>query len=347
MPKMRWWLLALAGLTGLAGAAVQAAETEPQADPVVGQFARPRPDADGVPTRVTLGFMFVDVVEVNDLTQEFTADVFFRMRWHDPRLALPADTGNRGERVFPVSEVWSPQPGSLNRREIEKLLPDVVTVDADGLVTYLQRAYGSFAVRMDLRSFPRDRQTLEVQIASYRYSPEEVEFEIEELSGLVRGLAVTGWQVEVGEPNIGPMVIGGSGREFAGATFRLIATREVDYYILTMALPLFFIAAMAWGVFWLDPSLLPPRTGISTAAVFSLIAFRFSLKVSLPRISYLTTADWYVLAATILVFGTFGHVILVARTAKMRGEEQARKIDRWGRWGYALLLAGLLVVSFL
>ena len=200
---------------------------------------------------------------------------------------------------------------------------------------------------MDLRSFPRDTQALEVQMASYRYSADEVEFEIEELSGLAEGLAVTGWQIEVGEPQFGPIVLGGAGREFAGATFRLIATREVDYYILTMALPLFFIAAMAWGVFWLDPSLLPPRTGISTAAVFSLIAFRFSLKVSLPRISYLTYADWYVLAATVLVFGAFGHVILAATVAKTRGEEQARRMDRWGRWGYAVMLAGLLLVSLI
>lgn len=332
------WLLA---------AAVWAADGEPSADPVVGRFARARPDPEGVPTRVTLGFMFLDITEVNDLTQEFTADVLFRMRWRDSRLALPVDASDRGERVFPVSDVWSPQPGSLNRRQVERLMPDVVTVDADGLVTYLQRVYGSFAVRMDLHRFPWDTQTLEVQIASYRYSPDEIEFEIEELSGLAEGLKVTGWQVEVGEPKLEAMVIGGGGRSFAGATFRLIATREVNYYLLTMVLPLFFIATMAWGVFWLDPSLLPPRTGISTAAVFSLIAFRFSLKVSLPRISYLTSADWYVLAATILVFGVFGHVILAATVAKKHGEEQARKIDRWGRWSYALLLAGLLLVSFI
>lgn len=325
--------------------AAWAAESEPTRAQPMGKAIPTRPDPEGVPTRVSLTFLFIDVTEINDLKQEFTADIFLRLQWHDPRLRLPADASSRAERVLPLAEVWQPQVGSFNRRDVDLALPDVVTVDPDGLVTYSQRVFGSFAARMDLHSFPRDTQTLAVEIISYRYSPDEVEFQVEPQSGLMQELSLTGWHVELGESEMAPLVIEGAKRDVAAATFSLAATRDVSYYVLTMGVPLILIALMAWAIFWIDPSLLPPQVGISTAAVFSLIAFRFSLKLSLPRISYLTNADWFVLAVTVLVFSAFGHVIVVGRLAKTDREVLALKFDRWGRWIYLTLLLGLALTA--
>lgn len=322
------WLLAAALVTA-------------QSEPAPGRVAPSRPDPEGVPTRVSLGFLFIDVTSINDLEQEFTADVFFRMTWEDPRLA---QADGAAERVVPISEVWHPQPGALNRREISFSLPNVVKVDADGQVTYSQRAFGTFAARMDLRRFPVDTQSLDVQMVSYRYGPEEVAFEITPVSGLMEEPSVAGWRLEAGDPVVEPLEIRGVGQQFAAASFELRAEREVGYYILTMAMPLLLIALMAWAVFWIDPALLPPQVGISTAAVFSLIAYRFSLKLSLPRISYLTTADWFVLAITILVFSAFGHVILVSWLARTERLEQAKNLDRLGRWTYPVVLLGMVVL---
>ena len=45
--------------------------------------------------------------------------------------------------------------------------------------------------------------------------------------------------------------------------------------------------------------LTPSSLAISTASVFTLIAFRLSLMWSLPKVSYMTTADGFVLAITL------------------------------------------------
>lgn len=325
-------------------AAVCAAEGEQTAASAAARELPSRPDPEGAPTRVSIAFLFIDVTEINDLEQEFTADVFFRMRWRDRRLGLPANASSRAERVLPLAVIWHPELGSINRREVAFSLPEVVTVGPDGVVTYSQRAYGSFAARMDLHRFPADTQTLAIQIASYRYAPDEVEFRIEPTSGLMEELSVVDWGLELGEPEVAPLVIQGAQREFAAATFGLTATREVTYYLLTMGLPLLLIGLMAWAVFWLDPTLMPPRVAISTASVFTLIAFRFALKLSLPRISYLTDLDWFVLAVTVLVFGAFAHVVVSGRLATTERAELARRVDRWGRWIYLVLLLSLTLV---
>ena len=70
-------------------------------------------------------------------------------------------------------------------------------------------------------------------------------------------------------------------------------TRKGDgrYYLLTMFLPMGLIVFMAWTAFWLQPDIVNPRLGISTAAIFSLIALGVSIRLGLPRISYLTNGE--------------------------------------------------------
>jgi hypothetical protein len=97
---------------------------------------------------------------------------------------------------------------------------------------------------------------------------------------------------------------------------------------------------MASLVFWIDPSLLPSQIGVATASIFTLIAFRLSLGLSLPRVSYLTTADRVVLSITLLVFMALGETVFAHRIFKSGREDLARRVDLWSRWVYA----GALVV---
>jgi hypothetical protein len=88
---------------------------------------------------------------------------------------------------------------------------------------------------------------------------------------------------------------------------------------------------MAGSVFWIDPAELGPQVGVSTASVFTLIAFLFSLGDLLPRVSYLTRADQFVLGSTLLVFLAFGEAIMTAKIAQGGNPSLSRKIDHWAR----------------
>jgi F0F1-type ATP synthase membrane subunit c/vacuolar-type H+-ATPase subunit K len=84
---------------------------------------------------------------------------------------------------------------------------------------------------------------------------------------------------------------------------------------------------------------------VATASVFSLIAYRTALRLSLPKVSYMTRADIFVLGATVLVFGALGAAIATGRLAKSGREKLARKIDGWARWMYVAMLLILLIAS--
>jgi hypothetical protein len=232
--------------------------------------------------------------------------------------------------------------GFLNRRVADLVLPQTVRVDPAGQVVYVQRALATFASPLDLRRFPGDAQDLRVQLVSYRYSPGELALRVDRtVTGSLEAFSVTGWQLGLGAADVASFVLPGADLARAGITFRLRAQRETNYYILTMFIPMVLIALMGWCVFWIDPSLLPSQIAVSTASVFTLIAFRFSISFSLPKISYLTVADQFMLAITLLVFTALGQAVLTGRLAKSGKAALARSLDRGGRWIYFAALASL------
>ena len=303
----------------------------------------PRPDPEGTPTDVSIGLYFLDVAQIDDVAQEFAADVVVQASWTDPRLA---DPGAPPTRVLPLAEIWDPEMGFLNRRAVDLIIPETVRVDPAGHVVYVQRALATFASPLDLRRFPRDEQEIGVQLVSYRYASGELDLRVNRTTtGRREVFSITGWQLELGTATVTPLVLPGVDLTRAGLTFRLTAQREGYYYLLTMFIPMVLIALMAWCVFWIDPSLLPSQIAISTASIFTLIAFRFSMNFSLPRVSYLTTGDRFMLAITLLVFTALGQAVVTGRLAKSGKEALARSLDRWGRWIYLAALASVCWVT--
>ena len=258
-----------------------------QTAPLHEELTARRPDPDGVPTRISLAFYLVDIESIDDPKQEFTADLYLIARWRDARLALPDGSGDGPQRLLPVTQIWQPDFAILNRRSMEATLPAVARVDAQGNVEFTQRLRGGFSSPLDLRRFPFDRQQLEIQFISHRYAPDELEFVVGRTLRR-ESFSVAGWSI--GEPlgEVTPLEVPAI-RGRAGLTVRVEAERQRTFYMLTLVLPLTLIALMAWSVFWVDPSLLPSQLAISTASVFTLIAFRLSLMWSLPKATiYLT-----------------------------------------------------------
>jgi len=303
------------------------------------RYLRPNPEAG--PTPVQVGVFVIDLIEIDDIHQSFTANLYFDVRYSDPRLADP----NAPEvRVFAVEQIWWPNLGLVNRRNLDVLFPNVLKVDRRGNVTYNQRVYGDFSARLSLRRFPFDSQLLPIEVASFSLSPKELNLTMDpDFTGRFESLSLTGWEVLTGGIDTLPKRAEAVGLE--QLTFHLNVARRIAFYRWSILVPLGFIVLMAWCVFWIDPQYLPTQVGLSTASVFSLIAFRFSLRALLPRVDYMTYLDEFVLASTVLVFLALGQAILTGRLAKIGHEPLADRIDVWSRSIYLLVFAILTVLT--
>jgi len=106
------------------------------------------------------------------------------------------------------------------------------------------------------------------------------------------------------------------------------------------------IVLMAWAVFWIDPSQIGPQIGLSTATIFTLIAYRFAIALQLPRVSYLTKLDYFILLLTIMVFLALGEAVAASKISYDGNKELARNIDKYSRVIYIIALVIILLIMF-
>ncbi len=305
-----------------------------------------RPNASGASTEVTINAFLIDIDEIDDVRQRFNVDMFVNIAWHDPRLALPEKERSGRIRTLPRSRIWTPRGMVVNDRGLTAQLPLVVDVDDLGNVVYRQRLAGELSVDLDLREFPFDTQRLLIDVISYQYNPDEVRFSPNgNFSANVEAFSVEGWSFTLLETKFWEFSVPAAGVVRPRMTFILEAQRDPQYYLLTMFLPMSLIVFMSWTAFWIQPNIVPPRIAISTASIFSLIAFGFSVRLSLPRVSYVTRADLFVLGCTLLVFLALGAAVIGSRWASADKLEQAIRLNAGARWVYAALFFVVAVAA--
>lgn len=304
-----------------------------------------RPNAGGEPEQVTLRLGLLDIVEVDDREQVFIADLFVEMGWRDARLA--SNEGATGLHTVSLDDIWTPRLTVVNSRGLDMLLPNVATVDGQGHVTARQRLTGRLGVELDLRDFPFDKQRLPIEVVSYQYSQDELEFTADsEMIAKLDEMSGNGWVFEALDPEPFVYRMQDGGRGVSGLVFAVSAEREAEYFVLTIALPMTVILFLAWMVHWLPGDVIPARMGTASATVFSLIAFGVSFRLTLPKITYLTDADRFVLYSTVLVLASLAVTIVGVRLVGADRPEAAERLARRAQVGFPILY-GLIVLLVL
>jgi len=154
-------------------------------------------------------------------------------------------------------------------------------------VRYQQPMYGDFSALLDLRRFPFDTQQLPVEVVAYSLGPEDLNFVVDrERSGRLESLSLAGWSILTA--GVGTLPKRAEAVNLEQLVFHITVAREIPFYRWSILVPLCLIVMMAWCVFWIDPQYLPSQVGLSTASVFAMIAFRFSLRALLPKVDYMT-----------------------------------------------------------
>ena len=303
-----------------------------------------RPDPEQGPTQVEVQIFLLDLDAIDSASQNFEANVYFEATWKDSRLVDEA-RGNTITRS--LGEVWHPRFQLLNQQRIWKSLPDVVDIEPDGSVRQRVRVWGYFSQPLDLREFPFDAQTINIQVVAAGYSPDQVVITPSPLSAIGDHLSVADWAVTSWRLATDIEVPGPEGIQDASITMLLEAERQTGYYWLKVIAPLILIVAMSWAVFWIDPKDTGTKISITITAMLTLIAYRFAIGASLPEISYLTRIDLFILFSTILIYASLVSVLVTSAYSRKGNRDLAKGIDRVARWGFPLFFVGSWVVSMM
>jgi len=291
------------------------------------------------PVKLSAGFYVVDVAAVNTSGQSFDARFFYLVSWHDKRLAHK-DSKPINKKL---SDIWHPNIQILNQRKVWKTLPEQVKIMPDGKVIYVQAGWGTFSQPLKLKKFPFDTQKFSFKLLAACGEPiTRVQFVAHpgNLSGFADDLSIADWKVMKWHEEVKPYVLKNFVKRPA-INFSFTAKRLTSYYVVKMILPLVMIVMMSWAVFWMDPHNVASNVGISITSMLTLIAYRFSADTILPRLSYLTSLDYFILASTILVFSSLVQNLTTSILAKQEKFKMSYRFDVACRIGFPLIFIAI------
>jgi hypothetical protein len=310
-------------------------------------FTKSRPHADDSPTPVRIALQLIDIGGINEVSEEFTVDFLAIVRWNDHRLSVKQLGRSLDKCTVSHTDVWRPFIDIINQRSIVSHYDDLVEVNEDGSVFYLQRFSGTLTSPLVLHDFPFDRQTISILLGSFTRGPDEIDLVFDESLTTIRdGVSPDGWTVYDINTEISTESFIAEDISIVQLEHKIIIDRKPEYYLWNIFAPLVLIVFMAWTVFWIDPEHFGPQVSVSTASALTLIAFLLTTRRLLPQVEYLTRADVIVLGSVILVFFSLGEAVLTYNLAHRGRHKVARTIDRWSRVTYVVFFGLIWLIAW-
>lgn len=306
-----------------------------------------------LPAEVSVGAYLIGLSQVSEPSDPFpTYDVemFLNISWKDPRLAFDGDGDHshvfqEEEAEEKLSEIWSPDIEIENEVEQRQTESIELTILPDGSVDYEERLGATLNAELDLRRFPFDRQTLDIELQSFTWDCSELTFVANDAqTGFNADFQTPEWSVSGVEGLIGVRAEVRDDTEFSAYTFRIYARRHAGHYVLRVFVPIFFVMSLTWAAFW-EPA--QDRIRVGFIALLTVVATHTVISRSLPRLNYPTSADvllivCYIVATTLTVVS-----IVVQRMESKEEIELARRVDRWARRLVPVVAVAILTVSVL
>nr|CAD7450583.1 unnamed protein product [Timema bartmani] len=93
--------------------------------------------------------------------------------------------------------------------------------------------------------------------------------------------------------------------------------RHTGFFMLQMYVPCGLIVCCSWVSFWIDPDDVPGRVALGVMTALSLTTLGFGGKAQMPKVSYPTALDWFVILCFSFVFATMVEYAAINFTDKL------------------------------
>lgn len=257
--------------------------------------------------RVQIVVQFAKVGEIDTLKEQYSADVIVKGKWREPALDGQTHTALEG---IDIKKYWSP------KLYIENTLGDPkenirhrVNFNDKGEAFIVEKRVikGTFMENLELNDFPFDVQDLTVTVASElpSYEVELIE-DIDEHHVVNRQSFVDEqeWHLymhtETEKKELAIDQADATVRRSA-LSVKCRAARRPGYFVWNIFMVTFLICSLAFTTFSVDKTYPQNRLQLSFTLVLTAVAFKSVVNQSLPRISYLTYMDKYLLISMVML----------------------------------------------
>ena len=279
-------------------------------------------EANFVPLNAILvKFRFEDFFNLDTANNEFEFNYTINSQWYDFNLI---QTLNLKERLPKLKdgEIWC----GFNKRELDDLdtifwrsFHDIKNFKDDDITdedTYLELRLGnitkfetniktrkSIYEDFDLNNFPFDTQTVTLEIYDDKWMPSSVYYHY--LHNILDGdLAPIidkndEWKYKKHHVFMAEKKTPNGYDMMPRLVIDIDIERNSNYYIFKIFLPIFILVLVSFSSFFINPLQLESKLTLTVVIFLALIAYIFVIDENIPKLSYMTILDYYVLIAFI------------------------------------------------
>lgn len=245
------------------------------------------------PTAVRV-FAYINSYGVTDsVAQTVEVDYYLYYTWEDSRV--------NDSRSLPLNSIWHPAIIATNIFQDEYNEIYLQAKARNGTVTVKQRAQAPFYTELDLSQFWSDSHILELKFRSAVFFEDTVKLKNGKGLGhrspfVSEHAALLTWQdhryvgYEVYDQRFQP-----AGKKFYYFALLVHLHREKGIFLWVVFLPLSFIMLMSSGTFWIPITFVRARIATITTALAAVVAYNFVISNMVPKASYVTNFDKFVL----------------------------------------------------
>nr|XP_015204928.1 PREDICTED: gamma-aminobutyric acid receptor subunit beta-2 [Lepisosteus oculatus] len=222
-----------------------------------GYDIRLRPDFGGPPVAVGMNIDIASIDMVSEVNMDYTLTMYFQQAWRDKRLSYSEIPLNLTLDNRVADQLWVPDTYFLNDKKSfvhgVTVKNRMIRLHPDGTVLYGLRITTTAACMMDLRRYPLDEQNCTLEIESYGYTTDDIEF-------YWRGgdHAVTGVErIELPQFSIVDYKLISKNVVFSTGSYPRLSLsfklkRNIGYFILQTYMPSILITILSWVSFWIN-----------------------------------------------------------------------------------------------
>jgi hypothetical protein len=252
---------------------------------------------------VYIRVVFLKVGDIDTVKETFTADIFVQARWREP--LLDGQTHLQPDEIV-WSKIWNPQlyvDNSLSEPK-ETLWRTVMWKNKkEAYIFERRRLSGTFIECLELAQFPFDTQDITLTLVSERS---------------VRELTLEEDDIEISTVNVQSFIDEQEWKLYSNVETRpetvnkiyqddqsthpsfsslCHVSRRFGFYVWNIFFVMFFICSMTFTTFAVVINKPENRLQLTFILLLTTITFKFAVNQSLPRISYLTYLDKYILCS--------------------------------------------------
>ncbi|XP_077462797.1 gamma-aminobutyric acid receptor subunit beta-3 [Stigmatopora argus] len=272
-----------------------------------GYDIRLRPDFGGAPVAVGMSIDVASIDMVSEVNMDYTLTMYFQQYWRDKRLAYLGIPLNLTLDNRVADQLWVPDTYFLNDKKSfvhgVTVKNRMIRLHPDGTVLYGLRITTTAACMMDLRRYPLDEQNCTLEIESYGYTTDDIEFYWKGGDTAVTGVT----RIELPQFSIVDYKLVSRNVVFStGAYPRLSLSfklkRNIGYFILQTYMPSILITILSWVSFWINYDASAARVALGITTVLTMTTINTHLRETLPKIPYVKAIDMYLMGCFVFVF---------------------------------------------